>query len=116
LKNIHKIFKIIKGRKCYISPLEKDCLAEKWAVPFSDRGINGLDFTVACRQLCREQGYSSSLVLCMLQNRTLHLMLSCKGYFLDSLKTEISSDSKYVVLATSGLKPIDGWTIHARLV
>jgi len=52
----------------------------------------------------------------MLQNRTLHIMLSCKGYFLDSLKNDIDSNLKYLVVATSGSKPVDGWTIHMRLV
>ena len=93
-----------------------ECLAEKWDIPFSNRHINGLDFTIACRQLCKEQGYESSLVLCMLKNRTLHIVLACKGYFLDSLKPEIHSDLEYLVIATSGPKPVDGWTIHNKLI
>jgi len=115
MESIINIFKSVKRRKWPISRLEKECLAEKWDIHFANKAINGLDFTIACRQLCREQGFESSLVLCMLQNRTLHIMLSCKGYFLDSLKNDIDSNLKYLVVATSGLKPADGWTINRRM-
>jgi len=116
LNAVNEIFKTVKARQWFISPLEKECLSEEWSIPFSDRPINGLDFTIACRQLCREYRFESELILCMLKNRTLHLILHCGGYFLDSLKPAPHVDLDYVVIATSGLKPANGWTIHARLV
>ena len=106
---IHKGFRYVSDEKNY-------GVLEDWRFPTDvDRVVDDCDgFAIACRQLIREEGLESRLVMCYTETNEGHLVCAVGNYILDNRYYRIMTKEElvrqgYRFMYISGLNPGDAW-------
>lgn len=89
---------------------------EDWRFPTDvDRVVDDCDgFAIACRQLVREEGLESRLVMCFTETGEGHLVCGVGNYILDNRARQVVTREHlerygYRFMYVSGLEPGDDW-------
>ena len=113
--DVHK--KVRAGFRYVSDKIQYPGSIDDWRIPKDCERVTGDcdDFAIACRELLREKGYSSRLLLCQTETGGWHLICVLGKMALDNREKEavelrkLVDEVGYKLSRVSGREPGDGW-------
>ena len=116
---LNKIYNGVYAGFTHMSDKEHYGEVEYWVTPVDPYNVTGdcEDFALACRVLCRAEGYESRLVFCKTENNQGHIVLSVDGYIFDNRQRHVTTADmlNYKWIAMSGFEKDNTWHTIAEV-